>query len=422
MGPTIIFDKSTLQSISIDESVFLQQFFLTNLTPLFYVETLGDLDLEKHKSGKPIIDVISELSAKVPSTGIFPNVHHARLLVGNLIGLPVEMDGRTIRDGGQEKIDPEGNIGIHYSESPEEIALRRWNKKEYSEIEQLFSGEWRRTLSNISFDIVLAIVKNIAPINKEFKNPSQIKDFVDKYVKSNEKELLYLAFELLGLPEKYYHQAQKRWNQSSTLSFEEFAPYTAFALKVDLFFYLNMLKGFESKERSSHIVDLSYLYYLPFCNVFVSNDKLHKRIAPFFIRKNQIFVDGRDFKKGLGELDKYYTPFIDEIAEKGMMGFASQPPTDLNNKITEIWDGIFPNWRKSTSNKKIISPKPEEDKRLVEYLQKVQKESKALPHSTPSDEVHHVIMTHKVKVQKGKWRILPKGIENKTNESLQQVD
>ena len=42
MGPITIFDKSALQSLSMDESVWLDAFFLVNVVPLFYVETLAD--------------------------------------------------------------------------------------------------------------------------------------------------------------------------------------------------------------------------------------------------------------------------------------------------------------------------------------------------------------------------------------------
>ena len=44
MGPIIIFDKSTLQSLSVDEAVWFDNYFLTNLCPLFYIETLADLE------------------------------------------------------------------------------------------------------------------------------------------------------------------------------------------------------------------------------------------------------------------------------------------------------------------------------------------------------------------------------------------
>ncbi len=46
VGPILIFDKSTLQSLSVDESVWLDAFYLSNITPLFFVETLADLEKE----------------------------------------------------------------------------------------------------------------------------------------------------------------------------------------------------------------------------------------------------------------------------------------------------------------------------------------------------------------------------------------
>lgn len=44
VGPILIFDKSTLQSLNVDESVWLDAFYLPNITPLFFIETLADLE------------------------------------------------------------------------------------------------------------------------------------------------------------------------------------------------------------------------------------------------------------------------------------------------------------------------------------------------------------------------------------------
>ena len=46
MGPILIFDKSTLQGLNPDEAVWLDNFFISNITPLFYTETLADLTKE----------------------------------------------------------------------------------------------------------------------------------------------------------------------------------------------------------------------------------------------------------------------------------------------------------------------------------------------------------------------------------------
>jgi len=51
MGPVALFDKSFLQSISADESVWFDHFFLPLICPVFYVETLGNLAKAATKVG-----------------------------------------------------------------------------------------------------------------------------------------------------------------------------------------------------------------------------------------------------------------------------------------------------------------------------------------------------------------------------------
>jgi hypothetical protein len=51
MAPSSL--KSALQALSIDEAVWLEAHFLTNVTPLFYVETLADLEKAAAEGGTP---------------------------------------------------------------------------------------------------------------------------------------------------------------------------------------------------------------------------------------------------------------------------------------------------------------------------------------------------------------------------------
>ena len=53
MGPITLFDKSFLQSLSTDESVWFDHFFITNICPMFYVETLADLDKSVREGRTP---------------------------------------------------------------------------------------------------------------------------------------------------------------------------------------------------------------------------------------------------------------------------------------------------------------------------------------------------------------------------------
>lgn len=55
-GPVIIFDKSTIQTLTVDESVLLDNFYTSNIIPVFFAECLADLerDMQRAKSkGSP---------------------------------------------------------------------------------------------------------------------------------------------------------------------------------------------------------------------------------------------------------------------------------------------------------------------------------------------------------------------------------
>src|SRR2546430_16575334 len=66
MGPITIFDKSALQALSIDETVWLEAYFLSNVTPLFYVETLADLE-KAVAEGRTSEEVVASLAERTPS-------------------------------------------------------------------------------------------------------------------------------------------------------------------------------------------------------------------------------------------------------------------------------------------------------------------------------------------------------------------
>lgn len=413
MGPIIIFDKSTLQSLSLDESVWLENYYLNVIVPLFYVETLADLSRGTGNDGRQIETIIGELAKKTPVQGSAPNVHHLRLIAGDLLGQKVEMTNRPIISGGKPKMTPDGKVGIHYSTPPEALAMERWNKGQFLEIEKEFAKDWRLALSNLSFDWYIGLIKNIVPTNLKLSSHQDVKKFVDEFVKGKYKQLIYLALDVLGVPDKSRPPVIERWRKD-WLPFDEFAPYAAYVLRIDLFFYLCMMLGLESKERPSHKIDLAYLYYLPFCHVFVSNDKLHKRIAPLFMEQDQMFVSGFDLKSGLHLIDEHFSQLPDEIKELGTMKFAVYPPKDINSVIHQTWDKYCPAWRKHLGERE-TNPEAHlpSDPELLKKLK--YEEENSIPVNLPpdfsSDQAESIVFSRMVAVKKGKWRILPKEVE-----------
>src|SRR4030043_1557247 len=107
--------------------------------------------------------------------GIFPNVHYHTLVVNDLLGNPVEMRRRAFMKGGQPRIEPDGKISFYYEDLPEQKALERWQDGEFLEIEQEFAKEWRTALSNLKFDQMIGIIKNIVPQDKKFHDLEEVK-------------------------------------------------------------------------------------------------------------------------------------------------------------------------------------------------------------------------------------------------------
>ena len=74
MGPTILFDKSFLQSLSLDESVLFDHFFIPVICPLFYVETLADLE-KAVRQGRTPEEEVGIIAQKTPEVHGTPCAH-----------------------------------------------------------------------------------------------------------------------------------------------------------------------------------------------------------------------------------------------------------------------------------------------------------------------------------------------------------
>ena len=117
MGPITLFDKSFLQSLSLDESVWFDHFFLTNVCPLFYVETLADLNksVRENRTPEQEVGIIAE---KFPEMHGSPNIQHVTACTGELLGHRVPMTGQILLAGGRP-VKAGGQAGIVFEESPE---------------------------------------------------------------------------------------------------------------------------------------------------------------------------------------------------------------------------------------------------------------------------------------------------------------
>ena len=135
-----LFDKSFFQSLSVDEAVLFDIFFVSNVCPLFYIETLGDLSKEsKRRSPEEEVRILAD---KFPELRGAPNVYHKDLCTANLLGERVRLSQSIVVSHGHV-VESRGKIGVNLPPSREYQAFKRWQDKKFLLIEKEFAEHWR---------------------------------------------------------------------------------------------------------------------------------------------------------------------------------------------------------------------------------------------------------------------------------------
>jgi hypothetical protein len=336
MGPIALFDKSFLQSLTLDESVWFDHFFYTNVCPIFYVETLADLGKESTQD-RSSTDSVRIIADKFPDMNSGQCALHIDLTLDNLIGFDVPMTGQIpIASGRLVSID--GKPNIISDGSPIADVFNRWQDSEFDVIENQFAKTLRAQLSKINLTEKPGILDSWAAFQQPCKSLKQAYTLALNFIESTQAPLLRLeiCLALLQVPKDLEAKIRSRWVKLGYPSISNFAPYAAFVLSIIIFFHLAIQSGQISPSRASNIVDIAYLFYLPFSMIFVSSDRLHKRVTPLFLRNNQEFVWGPDLKSSLQEIDLYYSLFPDSQKDKGIYALAPNPPKHISTLLSDL--------------------------------------------------------------------------------------
>lgn len=411
MGPTIIFDKSALEGLNPDEAVWLDNFFLSNITPVFFIETLADLEKEI-RSGRTPEQVVGNLAYKTPERGK-PNVHHKRLLEGELSGFgKVDMENGRPHISGGKTVELGGKTGVIFQPSPEEEAFSRWQKGEFLQLERSQAKQWRQGLSNINLQEFYDWFQMFFPIGKP-RTLADVKKLVDFQINETDQEKVFVfGLTLIGAAISFQEEIIKRWRQEGRPKIKDFAPYFHHVFSVDLFFYIAIAADLIGRGRPSHKIDLSYIYYLPFCKIFTSNDKLHAEIIPHFIKENQTFISGTELKKGLGQVDVHFSAFPEDVKKRGIMSFAHYPPNEGDFIISSLYDKHMPStWRENKSP----SPQPENKfgKEIMDQIRKFEKEGKPVEGLNDLEQADNLVIKRMIRARKGKWDLFPPEVVNR---------
>ena len=410
MRPTACFDKSFLQSLSVDESVWFDHYFVAVITPLFFVETLADLGKQVEEGQTPENEV-GKIADKTPELNGSPTAFYRTLCDAELRGFPVPMDGRPVLGGGKRAVVGD-HKGLVIEVSPEVEALARWRRREFMEVERLHAKAWRAALAmpvwNGANDFLswgrtqlreCGRIEDVLPLVRSIvdgkSSPYHLMKFVfDAVGVGSDRDRIFARYQAVGFP-----------------PLRQFAPYTAHVLDVEIFCRFSMERGLIPRPPSTHRIDIAYLNYLPFCQIFISGDKIHRKTVPLFTPSSHDFVWGPDLKADLKQINDRHKNVPEKVREKGIHAFAPFPPRDGDFLTSKLWDRTSGNWR----NPMKLSL---DSQQLSEHVVKLVKAMRGSANAgTPApifslDAADSLTIDRRVRVKKGSWYQLPKDLKS----------
>lgn len=412
IGPIALFDKSFIQSLSADEAVWFDHFFLSNICPIFYVETLADLSKEL-KEGRTAEHLVSTIADKTPEIHGSPCVHHSHLCEASLFGYDVPLTGQIPIAGGRP-VQTGDHRGVVFVRSPEAQAFHRWQQQRFDLVERDFASNWRTALSQTNLKNSASRLEAIGCPSSPCKSldlAAQVARSTVDDVENTHLKISYLAA-LLGLKNKQRDEALSLWRRAGCRPLRTHAPYAAHVLEIEMFFQLALTSSLISADRPSNRVDIAYLYYLPFAHFLVSSDKLH-RSSTQAIAGTDRFVWGPDLKKDLQAINLAFQSTTPQERESGLSVIAPHPPDTGESLVIDLWDKFTPAWRRIKEVPTDVSGAS--NSALARRIQELPnaptatgREAIEIMRDPPS-----VSIERHVRAQRGSWWQLPKSVTEK---------
>lgn len=331
MGPTLLVDKSAFQALTSREMHRAANYFQWNRVDILLVEILSNFFKEtKTTSSRNEASILADKVSVIDSA---QNVNYINLCLANLCGENVVMDGRPIVAPTTISTLDDGQTAAFLDDTAFCEMIYRWQRGEFNKQDEDFANLWKGIKDNSKADDCLQFLQAnhvIFPkstsineleieINNLLRNPKVRSVFLD----------MFLSYQ--GIDPTTKCNIRKRLKQCP-YSLPKVAPYAFYCLKVFALFLGAYKFDLLLEKKPDDQIDLEYLFYLPFCHVFSSNDRFHMTLAPPLMRKDQLFLSGEDLKKGIQEIESL--PAHKETMNAKCVPI---PPMPKKSIIREVW-------------------------------------------------------------------------------------
>jgi hypothetical protein len=215
------------------------------------------------------------------------------------------MTGQIIPDNSSLVCQPDGETAMIVDPGPFNYAFLRWSQGVFRPHELRLAQQWRATAPDLSQSALwdelrsrnVAVPRPPGAVNAVVEGLARV---VDEILATPLMQPVWLDYMLTQIEAKEAFRAHvyDRWLKHEPKTFASFASYSHHCLRVTLA-VLVLTKHNLVSQKASNFLDAQYLFYSPFCEVFISNDRLHRVIAPLVIRPNQRFMLGTDLKRDM---------------------------------------------------------------------------------------------------------------------------
>lgn len=340
MGPTIIFDKSLLQSLSAAEVGELAAHFEPVCVPTLINEIIGDLAKPPADPSRLPSDVVRTLSRKMISAHGLEPISPVELAAGELLGRAVPMTG-VVPTGGPHVRSLEGGKYLAYDSSPQQRMWMKWAAGDFSPIENSIAEFYRSQLGNIDLD---ALASGWAEFVRDWLgNPNTFESLlsrIDEVLTSNDarvrREVLRVMYELVAVGDDLRCAAYEFFDQNPRVSIVSRLPYSTHLLRVYMAYACSLARGFAG-PRPTDRVDLQYLFFAPFCQVFTSSDRFHRTFWSA-VTSSAIFVWGPDLKRDLAKRADLRTSMTREDWKQHRRSYGLHPVPIPDSVVSDVWN------------------------------------------------------------------------------------
>lgn len=375
MGPFLLMDKSSVQGLNFEDCKYIGRYYSHVISPILLRELTSMLAKKSDNLAefKKNVSILSANSAKTNSPTSYMLVDAFKLAYNNLLGRPVPMDGRPLVEGCIPIITEDGQRGVFLDEPPEMQLLRNWADGHFSKDDMDIAEKIRTVDMTTNMESAITEAASDLAHLPKFKSLEEMIRWIDEvhFSAAADPEHLIVSAAKDILSSEHAEMTVARWEQEGRPKPEKFAPYALYFYRVNLIYVLGICYGLikTSKHEKTHL-DIQYIYYLPFCKVFTSEDNELLNLVPFFLRNDQDFVRRTDLKKDLQAISSYFSGLSEKETSDFYLEYGIYPPELEDSFTSKIWKCQM---RPRPPRAGVIQkPTPEEEEKIMQEFKLIQ--------------------------------------------------